>query len=312
MAAVLRACSGRPLRPPRPISCTRALPASDSGTSRPPTVFETTKPSTPCSRAISTSCLSPSRPSGVSGGGESFSSNGGPAFERAEFTAPSSARKLSGSSKVLPSSVFGQETFRTTKSPRGASRWKLWTKSSTAASPRIAGSWVFARFTPTGARAAPSAARPSAANPSKRAATASAPSLFRPMRFTTALSSSMRKRRGRVLPVLGRAETDPTSAKPRPGSMPKRYNGTSSAFLSKPAAMPTGLSKRRPNRFCTRSGPDVCAGGLPGRSSQSSGLVPVQAGSSSMPSRCQPAAMRSVSRCARSGSIRKSTGRNAS
>ena len=54
------------------------------------------------------------------------------------------------SSKVLPSVVLGHDTLSTTKSASGANRRKDWAKSSTAAAPKMLGSWVFAMFTPTG------------------------------------------------------------------------------------------------------------------------------------------------------------------
>lgn len=54
------------------------------------------------------------------------------------------------SSKVFPSVVLGHDTFSTTKSARGASSRKDVVKSSTAAAPRMVGSWVLAMFTPTG------------------------------------------------------------------------------------------------------------------------------------------------------------------
>lgn len=54
------------------------------------------------------------------------------------------------SSKVLPSVVLGHDTLSTTKSASGANRRNDWAKSSTAAAPKMLGSWVFAMFTPTG------------------------------------------------------------------------------------------------------------------------------------------------------------------
>ena len=78
--------------------------------------------------------------------------------------------------------------------------------------------------------------------------TASAPSLLKPSRLITASSASSRNRRGRGLPGCGSGVTVPTSTKPKPSR--SSASGTS-AFLSKPAAMPTGLGNVRP-KACTR------------------------------------------------------------
>ena len=63
------------------------------------------------------------------------------------------------------------------------------------------------------------------------------------MRLMTASSRSSRNSRGRGLPVCGFGVTVPISTKPKPSR--SSASGTS-AFLSKPAAMPTGLGKFRP------------------------------------------------------------------
>ncbi len=85
-------------------------------------------------------------------------------------------------------------------------------------------------------------ARPRAA-PASRAAIASAPSLLKPKRLIAARSSVSRNRRGRGLPGCGRGVAAPTSRKPKPA----RISGASAtAFLSKPAARPTGLGSASP------------------------------------------------------------------
>ena len=77
-----------------------------------------------------------------------------------------------------------------------------------------------------------------------RARPPSTPSLLKPSRLITASSASSRNRRGRGLPGCGRGVTVPTSTKPKPS----RSSGSgTSAFLSKPAASPTGLGNVRPN-----------------------------------------------------------------
>ena len=82
------------------------------------------------------------------------------------------------------------------------------------------------------------------ARAASRRSTASAPSLLNPIRLTTASSRSSRNSRGRGLPVCGFGVTVPISTKPNPS----RNNASgASALLSKPAAMPIGLGKFRPN-----------------------------------------------------------------
>ena len=79
-----------------------------------------------------------------------------------------------------------------------------------------------------------------------RAAAASIPALLNPKRLITARSSLSRNRRGRGLPGCGRGVTAPTSMNPNPA----RASGASaSAFLSNPAANPTGLGRRSPARL---------------------------------------------------------------
>ena len=77
-----------------------------------------------------------------------------------------------------------------------------------------------------------------------RAATAAAPSLLNPMRLTIARSSTSRNSRGRGFPGCRRAVTVPTSTNENPSaanaSMP-------TAFLSNPAASPTGPGNVSPN-----------------------------------------------------------------
>mmetsp|Transcript_91583 Transcript_91583/g.161471 ORF Transcript_91583/g.161471 Transcript_91583/m.161471 type:complete len:200 (+) Transcript_91583:578-1177(+) len=187
------------------------------------------------------------------------------------------------------------------KSACGARAWKLETKSATAASPRISGLCVLAMLTPRGAW---SGTLRNAVKLSRREAMAAEPSLLRPRRLITALSPVNRKHRGFSLPSAGSAETDPTSLKPRPGIAPRRYKGTSSAFLSKPAAMPKGLSKQSlPPRSSWRSdGPDGEDEGLAGRRSQSTLETPVHAGSARSRNSCSLCATESARLCAVSGS----------
>ena len=89
-----------------------------------------------------------------------------------------------------------------------------------------------------------------AASASRRATT-SAPSLLKPIRFTTARSAGSRNSRGRGLPGCGSPVTVPTSTNANPSaasaSMP-------TAFLSKPAASPSGPGKSSP---ITCSGADA-------------------------------------------------------
>ncbi len=76
-----------------------------------------------------------------------------------------------------------------------------------------------------------------------RRATASAPSLLNPIRFTTARSVVSRNSRGGSFPGWGRPVTVPTSTWPNP-SAPSASIPT--AFLSKPAASPSTLGKVSP------------------------------------------------------------------
>ena len=74
------------------------------------------------------------------------------------------------------------------------------------------------------------------------ARTASRPSLLKPKRLITASSRRRRNTRGRGLPGCGCGVTVPISTKPKPSA--RSASGTSHC-LSKPAARPTGLGKRR-------------------------------------------------------------------
>ena len=69
------------------------------------------------------------------------------------------------------------------------------------------------------------------------------PSLLKPNRLIAARSGASRNRRGRGLPGCGRGVTAPTSQKPKPV---RRVASGALAFLSKPAATPTGLGRARP------------------------------------------------------------------
>ena len=71
-----------------------------------------------------------------------------------------------------------------------------------------------------------------------RAAICSMPSLLKPKRLIAALSSVSRKSRGLGLPGCGSGVAAPTSIKPKPDA---KRPLTACAFLSKPAASPTGL-----------------------------------------------------------------------
>jgi len=64
------------------------------------------------------------------------------------------------------------------------------------------------------------------------------------MRLITASSRSSRNSRGRGLPACGFGVTVPISTKPNPS---RSSASGASALLSKPAAMPIGLEKFRPN-----------------------------------------------------------------
>ena len=113
------------------------------------------------------------------------------------------------------------------------------------------------RFTPTGI---PGHA-PACLRECSRLATISAPSLLKPSRLMTASSSGSRKRRGLGLPGCARAVTVPISAKPKPSAS---HAGRATAFLSKPAASPSGAGKRTPNTERSKRG---SSGGANWRSS---------------------------------------------
>ena len=100
------------------------------------------------------------------------------------------------------------------------------------------------RLRPTGMPA------PRAAN---RAQITSAPSLLNPKRLIAARSSLRRKSLGLALPGCGRGVAAPTSRNPKPAF---DKGAIAVAFLSKPAASPTGLGNKMPanvvrNRFET-------------------------------------------------------------
>ena len=129
------------------------------------------------------------------------------------MTASSSASSAAGSSNVLPSAVLGHDTLSTRRSAWGRRRSTDCRKSSTPAAPRMSGLCVFATFT----------ARTNSGGQSvraSRAATASAPSLLRPIRLTSARSSGRRNALGCGLPPEASAVTEPTSAKPKPSACP--------------------------------------------------------------------------------------------
>ena len=74
---------------------------------------------------------------------------------------------------------------------------------------------------------------------------AAAPSLLKPKRLMTARSRDRRNRRGRGLPGCGRGVAAPTSTKPKPA---RPSAATAWAFLSRPAARPSGFGRSRPAR----------------------------------------------------------------
>ena len=86
--------------------------------------------------------------------------------------------------------------------------------------------------------------REGAARAASRRSTASAPCELKPSRLITPASASSRNSRGRGLPACGFGVMVPTSTKPKPTR--SSASGTS-AFLSKPAAIPTGFGKLSPN-----------------------------------------------------------------
>src|SRR5512139_587177 len=88
---------------------------------------------------------------------------------------------------------------------------------------------------------------------SSRLATASAPSLLKPIRLTTARSSGRRNSRGRGLPGCASPVTVPTSTNEKPSAA---RASIPSAFLSKPAASPRGPGKVSPMACtCEPEGP---------------------------------------------------------
>src|SRR5699024_5724369 len=78
-----------------------------------------------------------------------------------------------------------------------------------------------------------------------------APWLLKPIRLRIALSRTSRNRRGVGLPGWGDAVTVPTSLNPKPIAP---HESTAAAFLSKPAASPSGPGNRRPSTSCDRIG----------------------------------------------------------
>ena len=138
-------------------------------------------------------------------------------------------------------------------------------------------------FTPTGAgRHSSSRSRP---------AMACMPSLLNPKRLISAACSGSRKARGLSLPGWGRGVTVPTSTAPKPSA---KSPTMASAFLSSPAATPTGLGKSSP-ATCMRS--DVLSGIARRRSTFA---TPGAASSNDNP--------HIATSCARSASRRKSRG----
>ena len=139
---------------------------------------------------------------------------------------------------------------------------------------------------PTGIRGQ----RPEAWSPSKREATASHPSLLNPKRLISACWWGYRKRRGLGLPGCGRAVTVPISANPNPSAS---QAGRARAFLSIPAARPTGLGKVMPATVRGRGGTAFPAVNL------------MRFG------QCDPASsIASTASCASSGSSEKKIGRS--
>src|SRR4051812_13069273 len=84
---------------------------------------------------------------------------------------------------------------------------------------------------------------PRGSRSASRADTASSPSLLKPSRFTSARSSGSRNRRGRGFPACGFGVTVPTSTNAKPW---RSSAAKASAFLSKPAASPSGCGRARP------------------------------------------------------------------
>ena len=109
--------------------------------------------------------------------------------------------------------------------------------------------------------------REGAARAASRLSAASAPCELKPSRLITPWSASSRNSRGRGLPGCGSGVMVPTSTKPKPTR--SRASGTS-AFLSKPAAMPTGFGKLSPN---TRSASRLSSRGAGGSGANFSILI---------------------------------------
>ena len=92
----------------------------------------------------------------------------------------------------------------------------------------------------------PCLARASAAERcSSRATNRSSPSLLKPRRLMMAPSSVSRNTRGRGLPACGRGVTPPASMKEKPRRM---RPSSAVAFLSKPAARPSGCARSMPGK----------------------------------------------------------------
>ena len=83
-----------------------------------------------------------------------------------------------------------------------------------------------------------------------------APPLLKPMRLSAARSAAKRNSRGLGLPGWPCQVTVPSSAKPKPN---KCQIPAAKPFLSNPAARPTGLAKRQPNRVCSSRGSGRCS-----------------------------------------------------
>jgi hypothetical protein len=146
------------------------------------------------------------------------------------ITPASSADSAAAPCRSRSFSVFGDETLTVAKSTCGPHSASTCAKSAA----RSALSLLAPRFRPTIAPAGRSASR---------AAISWAPSLLKPKRLIAARSAASRNSRGRGLPGCGRGVAAPTSMKPKP----LRDSGRRAvAFLSNPAASPTGFGRSSP------------------------------------------------------------------
>ena len=163
------------------------------------------------------------------------------------ITPSSNAAKAIGPCKSRSFSVLGEDTFTVAKSTYGPACFNTVAKSSA----RLELVLFAPRFRPTG-MPMPRLLR--------RAAIASQPWLLKPKRLIEARSSLRRNSRGFGLPGCAIGVAAPTSIKPKP-ALDK--GATTSAFLSKPAAKPTGLGMFKPATLVARrldvTGPGVGA-----------------------------------------------------